>query len=151
MYQPIPDGGKVEVTNPYRELADAIRAGCKTTGKNRDGGYFGLGNKACALGAAMIALNLTRRSPGAVGWVAGPGEKLLLARFPILDEKIAGQKLSRRITRMNDHSEMSREKIADLIEALGDKEARTRTIHEWQRLARVRLAEKRRIESLAVV
>jgi hypothetical protein len=30
MYQPIPDGRKVAV-NPYRELADAIRAGCKTT------------------------------------------------------------------------------------------------------------------------
>jgi hypothetical protein len=49
-------------------------------------------------------------------------------RFPNLDQRITGQKLCRRIIRMNDRSNLSREEIADLIEALGDSKERTSTI-----------------------
>jgi hypothetical protein len=101
MYQTIPDGGRTETdVNPYRELAEAIRAGCKTTKKTK-GCYFWMGTQTCALGAAMFSLNLLT-------------QRKLFARFPILRQKIAGQRLSRRIIYMNDCLDVGRRSLTSL-------------------------------------
>jgi len=95
-------GEATEAPAELAKLSQAIRAGCKLAPKQIAGIYIDQGGGACALGAAMLALNIDYRE----GW------QRLQKRFGLpwpLHGEIAGR---------NDGGQ-SREAIADWLESQG--------------------------------
>jgi len=98
------------------KLSAAIRIGSMTT--KPIAGRLIFGNSACALGAALSALNksdfVMREGP----WM---GYKFLRDTFPFLDTytvDVPGENVMSQIWRWNDYSNYSREEIADRVEQI---------------------------------
>ena len=100
---------KFEQQNRTLKLSDAIRIGAKLRpqchgGFSRDGGT-------CALGAAAEALGFDFRDWG----LRGPSMYEVLERLPAL----RSARLRGKISQWNDYEKLTREQIADRLEAMG--------------------------------
>ncbi len=112
MFQAEPTSNpQIEVENPYKALADAIRRGAKMTAQCKAVYYERHSftkpvSATCAIGAAGLGIGL---DPSLIGFTL----KMMRA-FPMIDS------LFMRITAMNDYQGLSREAIADWVQSLGE-------------------------------